>query len=157
MMKKILSSVTLAIICFYSFIGCGKQKEYPNSVLGTIDTIAYSASGTPAVIFQADTNTHNPQMTIITSKTSIYTPGTTTQPAVTLRVPNAEGYYAIPGNATASVVTSASGSGGSAAVSGWIQVVEKSSSGRFEGKFSFTTADGTTVTNGQFDGTLSYY
>ncbi len=156
-MKKILVFVSLPIICFYFLTGCGKQTEYPNSVLATIDTISYSASGTPAVIFHADTTTHNPQMTVITSTTSIYTPGTTTQPSVTLRVPNAEGYYAVPGSATASVVTSASGSGGSAAVSGWIQVVEKSSTGRFEGKFSFTTADGTTVTSGQFDGTLSYY
>ncbi len=156
-MKKILVFVSLAIVCLYSFTGCDKQTEYPNSVVGTIDTIAYTASGTPAVIFHADTTTHNPQMTVITSTTSIYTPGTTTQPGITLRVPNAEGYYAVPGSATASVVTSASGSGGSAAVSGWIQVSEKSSSGRFEGTFSFTTTDGTVVKSGQFDGTLSYY
>jgi hypothetical protein len=157
MMKKVLAFVSLALICLYSFTGCDKQTEYPNSVVGTIDTIAYSASGTPAVIFHADTTTHNPQMTIITSKTSIYTPGTTTQPSITLKLPNAEGYYAIPGSANATVVTSASGAGGSAAISGWIQVVQKSTTGRFEGKFAFTTADGTTVTSGQFDGTLSYY
>ena len=156
-MKKILVFVSLAIICLYSFTGCDKQTDYPNSVVGTIDTIAYSASGTPAVIFHADTSTRNPQMTIITSQTSVFTPGTTTQPSVTLRVPNAEGYYVIPGSATASVVTSATGGGGSAAVSGWIQVDQKTSKGRFEGKFSFTTADGTTVSSGQFDGTLSYY
>ena len=156
-MKKTLLFFAAIGILTLGLTSCSKQTDYPNSVVGTIDTIAYNASSNTDVIFQADTTTHNPQITIITSKTKVYTPGTTTQPAITLRVPNAIGYYPIPASASASVVTSATGASGSAAVSGWIEVVQKSSSQRFEGKFSFTAADGTTVTGGQFDGILSYY
>ena len=156
-MKKILLSVAFAVIGLYSFSGCGKQTDYPNSVVATIDTITYNASGMPAVIFHVDTTTHNPQKVIITSTTNIYIPGTTTEPSITLTLPSDVGYWAIPGSASASVVTSASGSGGSAAVSGWIQAVKKGSDGRFEGTFAFTTADGTVVKGGQFNGILAYY
>lgn len=155
-MKKILVTVFLAIICLYSFTGCDKQTDYPNSVVGTIDTIAYNASGIPSVIFRADTATHNPQLVIITSKTNVYTPGTNVQPGITISVPNAIGTYYIGLGATATVVTSAAASG-TAAATGQVVVDQKSSSGRFEGTFNLNCADGTTVKNGQFDGTLSYY
>ena len=156
-MKKILLSVALAVLGLYTFTGCGKQTEYPNSVLATIDTIVYNAPGEPAVIFRADTSTHNPQKVFITSKTNIYIPGTATQPALSIVVPNAVGYYAVPSAATASVVTSATGSGGSAAVSGWVQVVKKYSNNRIEGQFSFVSANGTVVKDGQFNGIYGLY
>ena len=157
-MKNILLFVAFAVTVLCAFTGCYKQTVYPNSVVATIDTIAYNASGDDWVIFRVDTAAanQNPQRVTITSKTKIYTPGTTTQPVINLTMPTALGTYYFPGDISATVVTSATGSDGTAAKSGYI-TVHRTSGGRFEGTFSFTCVDGTTVTNGGFNGVLAYY
>ena len=137
------------------FTGCYKQTQYPNSISATIDTLAFSASGTSSVYLMADTATHNPQMDTIYGKTTIYSPGTAVQPSIRFIVPNKEGTYSFPSQATAIVITATSGSGGTMAASGQI-VVLNTSSGRIQGNFTFTCADGTTVTNGQYTGIVGY-
>ena len=158
-MKKSLLLFAAAGLLSSGLTSCYKQTEYPNSVVGTIDSIAYNASGDDRVIFHVDTSIANrdPQTTVITSKTKIYTPGTTTQPAITIVVPLGVGTYSVPSQAQVTVVTSATGSAGTQAVSGYITVAKSAASHRFEGVFSVTCADGTTVTNGGFNGVNSYY
>ncbi len=154
-MKRTLTFAAIAILSCAAFNGCYKQTQYINSIGATIDSIGFTASGTTQVSFYADTSTHNPTMVDVSGQTTIYTPGTTTQPSIKLIIPNVAGSYSIPSQAKATVVTSATGSGGTAATSGQI-VVLSTTSGRLQGNFTFTCADGTKVTNGQFTGIVGY-
>jgi len=143
-MKKILAFVAIAIVSISVLLSsCYKQTEYQPSMAGTIDSIAFAASGT-GIVSQVVSGTLT-----MTGTTTIFTPGTTFNPAIKIVVPTAIGTYAINNNASAVVYTSATGSGGSKAVSGQVTVLNNAS-GKVQGNFTFTTADGTTVTNGQF-------
>lgn len=156
-MKRTLPFIAFALITLFVFTGCysNKQPLYVNSMSATIDTIPFSASGLDQVSFWADTSTHKPQVVDINAKTTIYTPGTAVQPTIKLIIPISDGTYQLPSQATAIVVTSASGSTGTMAVSGQI-VVLRYAYGRIQGNFSFTCADGTVVKNGQFIGGVGF-
>ncbi len=156
-MKKILPFIAFAILSCAAFTGCYKQTVYPNSVSATIDSIGFSASGKTAVTYIVDTTQHGyPQMVTISATTNVYIPGTATLPSITLFIPTVPGTYSIPSQAHAIVVTSATGSGGSSAVSGQV-IVLTNKSGRVQGDFNFTAADGTNISNGQFTGVLAFY
>ena len=139
------------IVGLSAMTGCQKYNYNP-SMAATIDTIGFSAIGQAYVYAIVDTTTHNPQLVTITGKTTVYTPGTAFQPSIILVVPNIIGNYVITANDTtkrAMVYTSATGSLGTAAVSGQINVLNING-GKIQGNFTLTCADGTTVTNGQY-------
>ena len=156
-MKRTVQLVPLAIIALFVFSGCysNKQPQYVNSISATIDSISFSAIGSTDVSMYGDTSTHNPQYVDINGQTEIYIPGTATKPSIRLRIPIVDGTYYLPNNASASVVTSATGSSGTMAISGQIIVLRYAYS-RIQGSFNFTCADGTKVTNGQFIGNIGY-
>ncbi len=81
--------------------------------------------------------------------TTVFTPGTTFTPAVKLVTLTSIGKHPINKDASAIVYTSVTGSIGSAAVSGEIEVLNNAN-GKVQGNFNFKSADGTTVTGGHF-------
>ena len=153
-MKKPLLFIAAAILTISTFTGCDKQTEYANSISATIDTMSFSASGKTVVTLIADT-TYYPYVVTVAGQTSLYTPGTAVLPSIKLFVPDAEGTYSIPSQASAQMVTAISGSGGTYAVSGQI-VVLSNAKGRLQGNFKFTCANGEVVTNGQYTGIMSF-
>ena len=153
-MKSILTFITIAIIGSAAFSSCQKY-DYNPSMDATIDTIAFSAVGKPAVTAIVDTTTHNPQMVTITAKTSIYTPGSAVQPSIEFRIPNAVGTYYMRSTATGRVITSANADTlGSIGTAG--QVVVLSNNGKIQGNFNFSCADGTKAV-GHYIATLDFY
>lgn len=154
-MKKTLLFIAAAILTISTFSGCYKQTVYVNSISATIDTLSFSAVGTNVVTLIVDTTTPSPSKVTVFGQTSLYTPGTAVLPSIKFVVPNAEGTYSIPSQATAIIVTAKSGSAGTAATSGQIVVVNNSA-GRLQGNFTFTCANGETVTNGQYTGIMSF-
>ncbi len=144
-MKKVLILSAIAIISISVFFSsCNKQTDYQPSMAGTIDSIAFSAAGT-GIVATVDGGTLT-----MTGTTTIFTPGTAFTPAIKIVCSSANGVHSIaPNGASAIVYTSATGSNGSPAVSGQINVLNNAS-GKIQGNFTFTAADGTTVTNGQF-------
>ena len=153
-MKKTLLFLACAVFSVCTFSGCYKQTVYVNSISAVIDTLSFSAAGTNVVTLIIDTTTPSPHKVTVSGQTSIYTPGTAVLPSIKFVVPDAEGTYSIPSQATAIITTAKSGSGGTAAVSGQI-VVLNNSSGRLQGNFTFTCANGETVTSGQYTGIMS--
>ncbi len=143
-MKRILILASIAVIGISTlFSSCFKQTDYQPSMAGTIDSIGFSASGTGInARLNGDT-------LFLTGTTKIFTPGTAFNPAIKIMVIKSIGSHTINNDASAVVYTSASGNAGSPAVSGQITVLNNAS-GKIQGNFNFTAADGTNVTNGQF-------
>ncbi len=156
-MKRTLPFLIVAIITIFAFTGCysNKQPVYVNSVSAMIDSLQFNATGSQQAGFLADTATHNPQLLDIFAKTILYTPGTAVLPSIQLTMPISDGTYSIPGQVSAKIITARSGSAGTTAVSGQIIVI-RYAYGRIQGNFSFTCADGTVVSGGQFIGVVGY-
>jgi len=143
-MKKILVFSALALIALSMItVGCNKQTDYPPSMAAVIDSISFAASGT-GFVAKLDGGSLT-----MTGTTSIFTPGTTFNPSIKIIVASSIGTHTINKDATAMVYTSATGNAGTAAVSGQV-VVLNNNSGKIQGNFTFTCADGTTVKNGRF-------
>ena len=154
-MKKTLLFIAFAIATISAFTGCYKQTDYVNSISATIDTSSFAAAGNTVVSLVVDTTTPIPNLVTVSGQASLYTPGTAVRPIIKLVVPDAEGTYSIPSQASAVIYTAKSGSNGTVAVSGQI-VVLNNASGRLQGNFTCTCANGETVTNGQYTGIMSF-
>jgi hypothetical protein len=161
-MKRILTFVAIiSVTSLSTFTGCLMKTDMAPAMSGVInDTLQFNGTTKTKVYAQVDTTTHSPQLVVVTGVSNVYTPGTSTLPTVVLTAPHTEGVFTIDTNNNTvrrtRVFTSATGSAGSIAVSGEINIL-KIDKGQIIGSFSLTCADGTKVTNGQFRAEENYY
>ena len=134
-----------ALVATLFFASCQKQALYSPSVVATIDSIPFIANGSAAVTCDSSGS----GSVVITAHSYVIAPGTATQPVMTLLVPRQVGTYTVNQGCSATITTWKTGTSGTAAASGTITVMGIVS-GRIEGNFSFTCANGQTVTKGQF-------
>jgi hypothetical protein len=131
-----------AILC-----SCTKTADNLPGMDAFIDGSQFTASSTGIV--STINTTATPSQLIMTATSSVFSPGTTFNPSIKIMVATTVGSHNINTDASATVYTSTTGTGGVSAIYGQINIVSNAS-GKIKGDFDFTCADGTKVASGQF-------
>jgi hypothetical protein len=135
------------IISIFFLCGCTKHADNSPAMNAFIDATQLMATGNNIV--STVNTTANPSQLIMTGTSETFSPGTTFAPAIKIVVTTTIGTYNIGTNSSAVAYTPATGSIGTSAIYGQINVVSNGS-GKIKGNFNFTCADGTKITNGEF-------